>query len=511
VVTVLGEAEFAGTRLVGTQGTIYLPLIGTLEVAGKTLAEVRAAVVTSLREVIREPYVTVALDEVNCKRRVYITGRVERLGSQMLPLGATIVDAVVAAGILEDTDLANVQLSRTDGKNIRFDLSGLRTGTAVTVATLMQWDDRVFIPRVEAFVTVVGRVQKPGSYLLPPGRKMRVLDLMNQVGGGMVEGAEFRTALLIREGQTGPDTIDLVKLLKQGDLAQNYELRANDVLVIPETDRITVAGEVLQPVTFYTPGKTTVLEALSRVGGFTPMAGLRQARVSHADGSSAPVDLDALWRRGELAQNLELSPGDVLMVPRADPEEVLITGAVAKPGAYDLRDVKDRSLVRAISLVGTMPVADLTRVSIFRGDAPVVCNLRQALETGDKQNNPALQAGDVVFVPDSERVLVIGAFHRPGHQAYDPKFTLMDYVGQAGGVASGYANQGALVRTKPDGTTEMIRLDLSRIQLGVLPEPVKVKPGDIIYVPVREAKVSIWDKLRDFIVTIGAIRSLWLR
>ena len=255
VVAVLGEAEFAGARLVGTQGTIYLPLIGTLEVAGKTLAEIRAAIVTSLREVIREPYVTVALDEVNCKRRVYITGRVERLGSQMLPLGATIVDAVVAAGILEDTDLANVQLSRTDGKNIRFDLSGLRTGTAVTTATLMQWDDRVFIPRVEAFVTVVGRVQKPGSYLLPPGRKMRVLDLMNQVGGGMVEGAEFRTALLIREGQTGPDTIDLVKLLKQGDLAQNYELRANDVLVIPEADRITVAGEVLQPVTFYTPAR----------------------------------------------------------------------------------------------------------------------------------------------------------------------------------------------------------------------------------------------------------------
>ena len=80
---------------------------------------------------------------------------------------------------------------------------------------------------------------------------------------------------------------------------------------------------------------------------------MRLATVTHPDGVAVGVDLEALWRRGELdkkhrtgARRRAHGP------PGTDPEEVLVTGAVVKAGAYDLRDVQDRSLVRAITLQG---------------------------------------------------------------------------------------------------------------------------------------------------------------
>ena len=42
-----------------------------------------------------------------------------------------------------------------------------------------------------------------------------------------------------------------------------------------------------------------------------------------------------------------------------------------------------------------------------------------------------------------------------------------------------------------------------------MPEPVVVKPGDIIYVPIKDPKRDIWDRISNFIVTLGATKSLF--
>jgi len=232
-----GDEDFGGPCTVGARGTIALPIIGSLRVAGMTVTEVREAIARALREHMHDPYVTVALDELNSKRRVYVTGCVEKIGSQMLPLGATAVEALAAAGLTEDSDLSAVRMTRTGGEALTLNLSGMRTGDALQTDPVVQWDDRLYVPRLEAYVTIVGRVQKPGSYLLPPGRPMRLLDLLTQVSGGVSEGADYRVALLNREGRAEPQRLDLARLMNQGDMSQNPELKAGDVLVIPEALR----------------------------------------------------------------------------------------------------------------------------------------------------------------------------------------------------------------------------------------------------------------------------------
>ncbi|MEI6501550.1 MAG: polysaccharide biosynthesis/export family protein, partial [Armatimonadota bacterium] len=112
IITVLGEEKLSGPLTVGVGGAIALPIVGSVQVIGKSLLETRALIARTYKDVIREPYVSVALDEAASKRRIYVGGAVDKPGSFMLPLGSTPSEAVVAAGLIEDSDLTRVTLQR---------------------------------------------------------------------------------------------------------------------------------------------------------------------------------------------------------------------------------------------------------------------------------------------------------------------------------------------------------------------------------------------------------------
>ena len=82
------------SRSLRAGGSIALPIVGSVQVVGKTLNEARAQIAKTYRDVIREPYVSVALDETASKRRAYVGGAVEKPGSYLLPLGSTPAEAV---------------------------------------------------------------------------------------------------------------------------------------------------------------------------------------------------------------------------------------------------------------------------------------------------------------------------------------------------------------------------------------------------------------------------------
>lgn len=512
IVSVLGEKDLSGPLTVGAGGSVALPIVGSVQVIGKTLAETRDLIAKTYRDVIREPYVSVALDEPSSKRRVYVGGAVEKPGSVMLPLGSTPAEAVVAAGIIEESDLGAITLLRANGQRLALDLSGLRTNEPLPTGIYLNWDDRIHVPSRDSRLTVLGQVTKPGSYTLPLGRTIHVIELLTQIAGGFTETADRRSALLIRAGGGTPEEIDLQRIFDQGDLRQNYALQGGDVLVVPEANRVTVAGEVLAPASFYPGKQLTLLEAIVKAGGFTPLAGLKLAQVKRPNGEVCQVDLDALWRRGDISQNLILGPGDILIVPRAEPEEVLLAGAVLKPGSVDMREERNRSLLKLLTSQGSAPQADLSRVSIYRASGEhLVANARAALELGDMRQNLKLEPGDVVFVPDLGKVALLGAFARAGLIDYDPKLSLLQYIA-LGGLApatNAALDRGMLIRTRPDGTVETVKLDLSRLAQGIVPEDVKVKPGDVIYVEPRNAKGSLWDQVREAIWTLGGLRGLF--
>ncbi len=82
---------------------------------------------------------------------------------------------------------------------------------------------------------------------------------------------------------------------------------------------IYVLGEVAKPGRYYLKSKTTLLQAITIAGGFTPIAARNKIVIFRWEGKNNEVKLkasydDIVLREGH-AQNVILKPGDTIVVP----------------------------------------------------------------------------------------------------------------------------------------------------------------------------------------------------
>jgi protein involved in polysaccharide export with SLBB domain len=95
-IAVYGEEQLTGEFLVGSDGNISFPLIGMVEVAGLTLAELQAGMAAELSATyINNPRVSVDIIEY---RPVYVLGEVNKAGQFPYKVGMTVNAAVATAG-----------------------------------------------------------------------------------------------------------------------------------------------------------------------------------------------------------------------------------------------------------------------------------------------------------------------------------------------------------------------------------------------------------------------------
>jgi polysaccharide export outer membrane protein len=86
------------------------------------------------------------------------------------------------------------------------------------------------------------------------------------------------------------------------------------------TRRVLVAGEVRTPSSLPFKDGMTVLDAFVAAGGGTEYADLDSVRVvrlgAERQQGEIEVDLARMLKRGDLGKNLNLLPGDIVVVPR---------------------------------------------------------------------------------------------------------------------------------------------------------------------------------------------------
>lgn len=155
------------------------------------------------------------------------------------------------------------------------------------------------------------------------------------------------------------------------------------------SQRVLIVGEVKQPASYPLTGRTTVLEALLGAGATTATAGV-EALVVRGKNPPTHVDLEAL-QRGDLSQNVTLEPGDMVFVPRAEPQTpVYVMGQVRTPGAYQLP--RGATVLQALAQAGGVTDQGSTRrVTVVRKLQGKSTELKAALED-------ALLPGDTVVV-----------------------------------------------------------------------------------------------------------------
>ncbi len=201
--------------------------------------------------------------------------------------------------------------------------------------------------------------------------------------------------------------------------------------------------------------------------------------------------------------------------------QVAVTGAVQKPGLYNLTNGSN-TVLDLIGLAGGMIPEAAPRVLLFPSEGagqvsnsavispgaavafsnrphsqlvlknePVVINLQNLSQGGTQIHlTMPVRPGDVLMVPPGGEVLVEGWVEKPGSYKITPGLTLLGSVVAAGGphfAADSSAVE--LIRAKRDGSKISFVADLEKIKRGEI-QDIAVQEGDIIAMPSSPIKVG---------------------
>jgi polysaccharide export outer membrane protein len=167
---------------------------------------------------------------------------------------------------------------------------------------------------------------------------------------------------------------------------------------------VYLVGQVARPGAYEIQRGWTVVQAIASAGGVTPRADLRKSQLLRGN-RTVSLDLERVLLRGEAQEAPPLEAGDVVVVPESPLRRVFVLGFVTRPGAYEIGE--GARLHEAVSLAGGPDRrAALESVGIIRQEAPPrgrvqTFDLLRFLRSADASQNPVLQPGDVVFVPET--------------------------------------------------------------------------------------------------------------
>ena len=343
----------------------------------------------------------------------------------------------------------------------------------------------IYVPRGAVQVTVMGLVARPGTFEVRPGE--RVLGVLAQAGGVLPE-ADSSGIVLRRESASGEVVTSIVSLdqmLAGGESDDNPVLEDGDVVYVRPTIQVAVAGEVRSNGVFRLKSASRVTDAILAAGGTSDSADLNAMTITRSSDRGHEVilvDFEAIL--AGRSENLPLVDGDIINVPRTS-KVVYVAGEVARPGAYSY--TPDARLIDLVYQAGgPTPLADLESVA-------VLAEYEREVFSGPLYQNPLVQPGQTIYVARKVmEVFVVGEAARTGRIEVPRDSRILDVVAAIGGPdTSGNWRSVQIFRNRGE---EAITLSVDVTALLEHPasnENVRVAEGDVIYVPVDIAEVSI--------------------
>jgi polysaccharide export outer membrane protein len=236
-VEVLGVEALERRVRVGSDGTITLPLVGSLTAAGRTPAALGREIARLLADrFVKDPQVSVFVEEYR-SRRVAVSGAVGRAGSFEIFRPTTLLEVLaLCGGVLPEEAGPRVQIVRPspDGKSRTFEIdrAALQAGDPQR-NLLVAPGDLVHVPFEEMLeVLVQGRVVKPDRYRLRRSSAPTVLRAVLLAGGPAAGSAGRRVEVVRRESATRSRTLEVnLQRIREGK-EPDLPLQTDDVIVV---------------------------------------------------------------------------------------------------------------------------------------------------------------------------------------------------------------------------------------------------------------------------------------
>ncbi len=325
-VTVFQEEDLTTETRITKAGSITFPLIGTIEVAGKTIAQTQEDIRSRLdKDYIVNPHVTVAVIEYS-KLWVTVLGQVQKPGNVEMPNsgGLDLLGAIaLSGGYTPDADVEHIAVRRiVNGAEQMLAVNATELARDPTAKPfMMQAGDAITVPYIKKWATVLGEVQKPGRIDLPPEGNTDLLGAIALASGYTADADP--THVDIRRNVNGRDTIltvNATELAQNSSVKQFLVLAGDSITVHYNRQWVTVLGEVQKPGKVKIPpeGGLDLLGAIAEASGFAADADIAHISVRRTvDGKDTILNVNAK----ELSRNTNVDsflvqPGDNITVPQ---------------------------------------------------------------------------------------------------------------------------------------------------------------------------------------------------
>jgi polysaccharide export outer membrane protein len=235
-ITVLDNKDLDTIAIVSPGGKIALPLIGDVQAAGLTVAELTERLTQEYAKKVKSPQVTVTLREVN-SYRIYFLGRVGKPGIHASKSEITVLQALsLAGGIQDGADLSQAYVARGT-ERLPVDFVKLIRGGDLSQNLTLNPDDTIVIPdNPQNVIYVMGEVKQPGMLPFVRERAWTALRAVVAVGGFTQFAARGRATLIRDEnGRRTTIPIDFNELMRNPTSGKDISLNSGDILVIPQS------------------------------------------------------------------------------------------------------------------------------------------------------------------------------------------------------------------------------------------------------------------------------------
>lgn len=241
-----GKIELDSRVTVDRNGQIYLPKIGTLNVAGLRYDQVEGYLHSAIGAIFKDFELNVALGQLR-SIQIFVLGDARQPGAYTVSSLSTLVDALFdSGGPSAIGTMRRIQLRRQGRMVSEFDLYDLvRRGDKSHDVRLLP-GDVIYIPPVGAQIAISGDINQSGIYEL---KGETTVGAALQDAGGMTNLADTERVVLERVDNHSSrrvdefalDTSGLQRPLKDGDLLRIFP-------VSPKFENaVTLRGNVAQP------------------------------------------------------------------------------------------------------------------------------------------------------------------------------------------------------------------------------------------------------------------------
>ncbi len=251
-----GQVTLNSRYTVDRSGSIYIPQVGSLQVAGLNFGRIQDYLKSQMGRVFRNFDLNVNMGQLR-SIQVFVVGQARQPGSYTISSLSTLTNALFATGgPTPQGSMRHIQLKRSGKVLVDFDLYDLLERGDKSSDMQLLPGDVIYIPPIGPQVAVAGSVNAPAIYELKSGSSTTVGDVL-VLAAGLTNVASGEKVRLERVDERRTRSMIEVPLDTQGKstILHDGDLLELMAVVSQYKDAITLRGNVANPGRFtWKPG-----------------------------------------------------------------------------------------------------------------------------------------------------------------------------------------------------------------------------------------------------------------